>query len=411
MPTKQVDTDLTSKNAGKKRRWKVKVQSLTPGAPLSYDLYDDLGKLLVPAGKNVSQAVIDYMLQRGLKWLLIDSTVDVSDPTVVQQTRPYDPQSLALVNQSFESCASSLDRSVASLMSGGVVDVKVLESALDVFAEEAQNDVAVVLATVLGKPVQRFDLRNQLVERSVRLAGLAVSMAVALDQSLADIRAIGIAGLLSDIALLDNEVLSDIENARGRLSAARNFLQHPIRSSEMTINLKRVPPLSRLLITQVHEELDGHGFPLGISAARIHPLAKILTVADAFLAMTEPIGAQYGILPADAMASLIYHSGEGRLCARSVQALVQCASVYPVTSKILLENDMKAQVVRACPGEPLKPAVVIEGEPDDIVDLRCCPVRVLMPLGRNDTPHVGRLRMSKLSKPIWQSSAADFVIF
>ncbi len=411
MPASPEKRSAVEKKPESSRRWKVKVDSLTPDAPLTYDLFDDLGKLLVPAGKNVSKSVIDYMLNRGLKWLLIDSNVDVGDPTVAAQIRPYDPQAVDLITQSFEACEMSLDRSCLSLGGGGPVDVKSLESLIEIFSEESQQDVAPLLATTLGRANDPFDVRKQMIDRSVRLSALVVAMGNVLDQSPGDVRALGMAALLGDISLMLPEPLEDIQQARGRLSAARNYLKHPIQSSELTINIKRIPPLSRLLITQIHEELDGHGFPLGLSMARIHPLARILNVADAFLTMVNPIGSQYGILPADAMACLVFHAGEGRLCTKSVKALVQCASMYPVSSSILLENEMKAQVVRACPNDPLKPAVIIEGEGAEIVDLRCCPVRVQMPIAAVHADRIGRLRLSKLSSPIWHLSSSDFVVF
>ncbi len=41
------------------------------------------------------------------------------------------------------------------------------------------------------------------------------------------------------------------------------------------------------IVLQHHERYDGKGYPLGLKGEEIHPLARLLTVVDAFDAMTS----------------------------------------------------------------------------------------------------------------------------
>ena len=41
-----------------------------------------------------------------------------------------------------------------------------------------------------------------------------------------------------------------------------------------------------MIIEQHHEHVDGGGYPRGLCGAQLHPLTKVLAVADAYEAMT-----------------------------------------------------------------------------------------------------------------------------
>lgn len=53
--------------------------------------------------------------------------------------------------------------------------------------------------------------------------------------------------------------------------------------------LQDVPACERLalIVGQHHERFDGSGYPRGLAGAAIDPAARIVTVADAFVAMIE----------------------------------------------------------------------------------------------------------------------------
>ena len=61
----------------------------------------------------------------------------------------------------------------------------------------------------------------------------------------------------------------------------RRFIHvHPLTSHVLLNSINGFPPAARLAILQHHERLDGSGYPHGLRADRITPLAKLLAVAD-----------------------------------------------------------------------------------------------------------------------------------
>jgi HD-GYP domain-containing protein (c-di-GMP phosphodiesterase class II) len=262
---------------------------------------------------------------------------------------------------------------------------------------------------VLQTGVDHHDVYHQLIQRSVILAAVAICVGVTLELSPIQLRTMGIAALFSDIPLLDADSLADIAQANGQISAARNFLQHPMQSSQMTSKLKRISPLAKLLMNQVHEELDGNGFPYGISVWRIHPLARILNFVETYLTLSHPLPGQVGILPSDALACLIYHARSSRFCERVCDAFIKCVSIYPVGSEVMLDNGIRAVVLRACADEQYRPAIVVNDQTSQIIDLRCCPYQITTPLVPRDRSDLGRLRLSKLPERIWRLPCNQYV--
>lgn len=82
---------------------------------------------------------------------------------------------------------------------------------------------------------------------------------------------------------------SDILTKTEKLTAeeAAELLKEAEYSSQILADIEFDGPVLTT-ITQKHEYLDGSGTPNNLKGDEIHPLAKILAVADAFIAMTSP---------------------------------------------------------------------------------------------------------------------------
>jgi HD-GYP domain-containing protein (c-di-GMP phosphodiesterase class II) len=59
----------------------------------------------------------------------------------------------------------------------------------------------------------------------------------------------------------------------------KRFKEHPLISAEIARSFTEIPPDVDVIIAQHHERPDGKGFPRGLSASRITPLATVFIVA------------------------------------------------------------------------------------------------------------------------------------
>ena len=123
-------------------------------------------------------------------------------------------------------------------------------------------------------------------EHSARVAAISLELAEGMKLSEADLVVLRRAGLLHDVGKIG--VSDKILAKAGPLNDEEwaSIKRHPVIGYEM---LKDVPFLQPSLdpIRHHHERWDGEGYPDGLKGASISQLARIVTLADAFDAMTS----------------------------------------------------------------------------------------------------------------------------
>lgn len=119
-----------------------------------------------------------------------------------------------------------------------------------------------------------------------RVATLAVAMGERLALPEGQLRQLALGGLLHDVGKL--AVPNAILNKPGALSDAEfsEIRRHPRAGRELLTELGGFTPLALDLVESHHERLDGRGYPNGVSAGQFDLAVRILTVADAYDALT-----------------------------------------------------------------------------------------------------------------------------
>jgi putative nucleotidyltransferase with HDIG domain len=145
-----------------------------------------------------------------------------------------------------------------------------------------EMSVAAVSAVVLALEARDPATRGH----SQRVARISCAIADTLGFGGRDLRVLARAALLHDVGKI--AVPDRILLKRDKLSGEEREIicRHPEMAAKM------LAPLTFLkeeiqIIRQHHERFDGSGYPLGLAGQDIHPLALVLTVADAYEAMTS----------------------------------------------------------------------------------------------------------------------------
>ncbi|MEE8189255.1 MAG: HD domain-containing phosphohydrolase, partial [Kiloniellales bacterium] len=109
----------------------------------------------------------------------------------------------------------------------------------------------------------------------------------------------------------------------GKLAVPREILNKPERLNESEIaqvqqHIENAATILRDIdfelpvletVYQMHERLDGDGYPEGLSGDRIRRTARILGACDVFCARVEPRSYRAGIAPEEALEILEQNSG------------------------------------------------------------------------------------------------------
>ncbi len=123
-------------------------------------------------------------------------------------------------------------------------------------------------------------------EHSTRVTALVIKIAEAMNCSSHEIESLKIAATLHDVGKIsvpDNILLKPGRLTDGEFDIIKN---HPVIGENI---LKPLPILDteRLIIRHHHERWDGKGYPDGLQGSDIPFLSRIITVVDAFDAMTN----------------------------------------------------------------------------------------------------------------------------
>ena len=177
------------------------------------------------------------------------------------------------------------------------------------------------VGVTLGSPGRRTG-RNQIVdllvrvlrlrddalaEHAIRTADVAVALGAQSGLATERLENLRVAALLQDVGKIG--VPDRILHKRGPLTDDEWLLmkEHPKRGFELVGGL--VHPEAAEAVLGNHERWDGKGYPRGVEAEEIPLLARVLLVADAYVAMTSLRVFQESMTPAEALTELRRHAG------------------------------------------------------------------------------------------------------
>ena len=178
---------------------------------------------------------------------------------------------------------------------------------------------AEALFLALGRVIEARDPYTE--GHCERLAAFATAMGVRLRLDAADLDALYRGAFLHDIGKI--AVPDRVLQKKGRLTRREYELMrtHPVvgdRLCSTVRSLDRVRPIVR----HHHEQMDGGGYPDGLTGDRIPLLARIVSVVDVFDALTTDRPYRKALPPSAAYRTLVQEARAGRWDARLVSLFV-----------------------------------------------------------------------------------------
>jgi HD-GYP domain-containing protein (c-di-GMP phosphodiesterase class II) len=171
---------------------------------------------------------------------------------------------------------------------------------------EKQRNLFIQTVTAMARAV---DLRDQYTgSHTHRVTMYALLLAEEIKLPDADRFHIQIGTPLHDIGKI--AVPDEILRKPGRLTE-QEFNQMKLHALKGAAIMEPIPDLAALvpIIRHHHERWDGKGYPDGLAAERISPLARVVAVADAFDAMTSDRPYRRAMPPQAAIAEIISKAG------------------------------------------------------------------------------------------------------
>lgn len=153
-----------------------------------------------------------------------------------------------------------------------------------------------------------FSKSNETMEHAERMAQTAQLIGAELSLSETDIVSLELMATLHDIGKIgiSNSVLSK----PGKLDELEwaEIRRHPEIGYRIALTIPELQGIAGYILCH-HERWDGTGYPQGISGEEIPYISRIVSVIDAFDAMTEDRSYRKGMPVEEAAAEIIRHAG------------------------------------------------------------------------------------------------------
>ena len=170
---------------------------------------------------------------------------------------------------------------------------------------------------------------------------------------------VGVGALLHDIGKQD--VPARLRHVEDGFSAAEMSGYRDHVAKGLMVGRRMVLATGALaVIGQHHENADGSGFPLRLSADRLTLGARIVAIVNRYDNLCNPANRSLAMTPHEAVATL-FAQGRSRFDPPVLNAFIRMMGVYPAGSLVQLTDDRYAMVVGVNSSRPLKPRVLVHG--------------------------------------------------
>ena len=200
--------------------------------------------------------------------------------------------------------------------------------------------------------IKNYD--NYLFNHSVNVSILSVALAEHMKQEEANRRIVGVGGLLHDLG--KTGVAEEIIRKPDRLSTEEfeSIKQHPVLGSKMIEQMPGLAGLISRVVYEHHIRYDHSGYPH--TESPLHPLSMIVTIVDAYDAMTTLRVYQRPFNPVEAIQLMDTMSGK-HFDPNTLKAFIAMIGFYPVGTTVRLNTNDIGIVTKANPTDSLSPTV------------------------------------------------------
>ncbi|MFO7981911.1 MAG: HD domain-containing protein, partial [Desulfuromonadales bacterium] len=153
------------------------------------------------------------------------------------------------------------------------------------------------------------DYDNYTFTHSVNVSVISLMVGRSCGLNMEELQTLGLGGLLHDLGKLNVDL--DIITKPGRLNRQEFELikQHPVSGADMVKQMQNIPPAVIDIVLCHHLRYNREGYPADARGKKLSPLVDMVTIADAYDAMTTMRSYQRPVSPRKALARLQADAG------------------------------------------------------------------------------------------------------
>lgn len=293
---------------------KIGINDFITGRIIKFSIYVRLGPKrylkLAHKGEDLSLDRVHYYRSKGLSYLYLKR----------EDFRQYVGFSVSLSNIARTAKSINIEKKLKLLRhTGEVLSEQIRQNGVDGPIFEAATAFVGATINIVSDNVGALDLldalrsdADDLLVHSVGVSLYSIMIAQHLDWNLPMNRfKLAMGGLFHDVGMkeLDSEQL-----ARPRynwtVDEVKKYESHPLRSLAILSTINDIPEDVREIIKHHHENALSKGFPAAVKKNAIHPMAKVVAVADEFCYRTVKGSQAVEMSPLEAIHDMRINCGQ-----------------------------------------------------------------------------------------------------
>lgn len=253
--------------------------------------------------------------------------------------------------EAYNDAVNVVKETMNEIRMGKVPQTKEIIRVTDEMTELVMTDRSAMIGLTM---IKNYD--DYLFNHSVNVSILAVALGQSMNHKKEDLHTVGIAALLHDVG--KTGVAEDLIRKPSGLSGEEweTVKQHPVLGSKIIERMEGLTELIARIIYEHHIRFDHSGYPR--TESPLHPLSMIVTISDAYDALTTLRVYQRPYHPVEAIKVMNSLSGK-HFDPDTLKAFIGMIGFYPIGTVVRLSTNDIAIVTKTNPGDSLRPTVKV----------------------------------------------------
>lgn len=251
------------------------IENLPQKAILAKPIYDIKGLLLLNKGVDLTESLVNRLRLSNIFYIYIEDRISEG----IEVNSVVDDQMKASIAFSIKEVMNTGNTSSKGIMS--MKSIKSIKNIVNELIEEikSKDEHSYMAVELMGTDMNTYS-------HSVNVAILSILTANEYGYPAETVRKIGFGALLHDIGKvkIDTEVLQKTTPFSDE--EWKEMMNHSKYGYEMVKSDPNISAISKSIILNHHEKLDGSGYPNKLTADKLPPFLRIVTMADMFDALT-----------------------------------------------------------------------------------------------------------------------------
>ncbi|MDP4091414.1 MAG: HD-GYP domain-containing protein [Bacillota bacterium] len=323
----------------------ISVYQCRPDDILAEDVIDN-GTKLIAKNTVLNGYIIDKLKYCGVsKVWIYDSSADMGREKVYN--------SYEILKKDYEASIRSIKKITNDLVAKGRIDYGIVSQISDEIYVHIGRDNYIVQCMNSLKNADEYTFTHSI---NVSLYAMLIANWLKLPEPVVKVSIQ--AGLLHDIGKM--KVPGEILNKPTRLSQDefREMKKHTIFGYDIIRGNEEIDLNIRDSILMHHERIDGSGYPFGIKGSEIPLIARIISIADVFDAMTTNRVYKKGTTPFKAF-QMFTTEGISLFDTKVLLTFLENITAHYIGMRALLDNGESGEIIFIPPRDVLNPIVKI----------------------------------------------------